>query len=80
MAQIQVNDNSFTPLAITIIRNLIIAVAGTNAYVTDDLASKLASALVTLVAIGYGAYKAYHVNEQKKAMEPFVPDAVAAKK
>lgn len=81
--KIIVDGNSLSPTALAVLRYLLASVAAFfvgRGVMTDDTATQFIGAAIVLVNIAIGAYVTYRNNEQKKTMEPFVPNRIASKK
>lgn len=81
---IKVNQSSGQPAAVTLIRNILIAmlpVAVAKGWIPVDFdAEGLVTGIITAGLVVYGAVRSFRSNEQKKTMEPFVPNEIAVKK
>lgn len=80
---IQINANSLVPAATTFIQRAIIAALtyfGATGVISDDGATKIASALVSIALVVWGAVASYKSNEDKKVMNTFAPNNVSVTK
>lgn len=71
-----VSVNSLIPFAIALVRYGIVFVLarfGMTGVVSDDNVTKVASGFVTLGLMLYGSYRAYRLNEDKKALNTLPP-------
>lgn len=81
--KIIVNGNSLSPTALAVLRYLLASAAAYfvgQGVLTNDVAAQATGAVVVLVNIAIGGYVTYRNNEQKKIMEPFVPNRIASKR
>jgi hypothetical protein len=80
---IEINPNSLIPALSTLIqRGLIAALTyfGATGFLSNDDAAKIASAIVSIGLVIWGAAKSYSSNEQKKTMNHFTPAAISTLK
>lgn len=81
--KIIVNGNSLSPTGLAVLRYLLASAAAFfvgKGVMTDDVAAQGIGAAVVVVNTLIGAYVTWRNNEQKKTMEPFVPDRIATTK
>ena len=80
--QIAVNPNSLPTTVITVLRYVLNAIGAL--LITNEIlpggtdVNAIVGSILLVVSTGYGAYKSWKHNEQKKEMEPYVPNDVAA--
>ena len=68
---ISINSNSLIPLFSTLVQRALIAALayfGATGFVSDDDIAKIASAVVAVALVIYGAVKSYMSNEDKKTL------------
>lgn len=80
---IEINPNSLSPTALAAVRYICTAFGTylvSRGLVANDALQPLIGAFVVVLSTAIGVVTTWHGNEQKKRMEPYVPNAVATLK